>query len=69
MQYAINNMDGPIPQIHLYDYFAYLDHYISLYIFNNNDRVSYNKETSTANRKYLCSCKLKFRRSKEYDGL
>jgi hypothetical protein len=44
MQYAINNMDEPIPQIHLYDYFAYLDLIIFLYIFNSNDRASYNKK-------------------------
>ena len=30
--------------LHLYDYFAYLDLIIFLYIFNDNDRASYNKK-------------------------
>lgn len=50
MKYAINNMHEPIPQIHLYDYFAYLDLIIFLFMYLTI-MMAYNKETSTANRK------------------
>ena len=33
MQYAINNMDEPIPPNTPYDYFAYLDLIIFLYMY------------------------------------